>query len=180
MLLCWFSVICLWYRVYSIDNGLGISPPRGWRSWNAYGPQMNQNLAIKSIDILLDKSRLVNGNPTSLYELGYSHIGIDDGWEQCNSVGNYFHNDTAPNGWALIDLSKYTNLTSLIKYSHNRNVGIGWYFNNCGCTEHDPYPANELNDVKFLRMYDFDGIKLDSCGSSKNISNWSYLINITS
>ena len=33
------------------------------------------------IDMLVDKSRTVDGQPTSLKDLGYDMIGIDEGWE---------------------------------------------------------------------------------------------------
>ena len=33
------------------------------------------------IDMLVDKSRTVDGQPASLKDLGYDMIGIDEGWE---------------------------------------------------------------------------------------------------
>ena len=36
------------------------------------------------IDMLVDKSRTVDGQPTSLKDLGYDMIGIDEGWEVCD------------------------------------------------------------------------------------------------
>ena len=33
--------------------------------------------------------------------------------------------------------------------------------------------------MAFLREYEFDGVKLDGCASSHNISNWQHLINNT-
>ena len=93
--------------------------------------------------------------------------------------GHYFHNDTAPEGWPIINTNRFSDLTSLVSYAHNKQTKLGWYMNNCICSENDTYPANEVNDVSFLRMYDFDGIKLDGCGTSKNISNWQSLINST-
>mmetsp|Transcript_71242 Transcript_71242/g.87389 ORF Transcript_71242/g.87389 Transcript_71242/m.87389 type:complete len:428 (-) Transcript_71242:1030-2313(-) len=165
--------------VNSVDNGLGLKPPLGWRSWNAYHGGINQDLIVKCIDAVTDTSRLVDGVPTSLADLGYNRVGVDDNWQTCDSNGNYFHNDTAPNGWAVINNSTFPNVTALVEYAHNKNVLIGWYFNNCICRENNTYPANEVNDVNFLRMYDFDGVKLDGCGTSHNISNWQHLINIT-
>ena len=35
------------------------------------------------MDALVDKSRSVGGVPTSLKDLGYDMIGIDEGWEGC-------------------------------------------------------------------------------------------------
>ena len=172
--------------VDSINNGLGIKPPMGWRSWNAYGSHVTQTLVEECVDALLDKSRSVNGVATSLFDIGYNRVGIDDGWQQCNSTdsegranGNYFHNDTAPNGWAILNNVTFSDLGSMVNYAHSKNVKVDWYMNNCICKEFNPYPANEVNDVLFLRRYDLDGVKLDGCGTSHNISNWQRLINKT-
>ena len=51
--------------------------------------------------------------------------------------------------------------------------------NNCICNEQEAYPANMVNDVAFLREYDFDGVKFDGCSSSKNITYWQEMINAT-
>ena len=166
--------------VSSIDNGLGLTPPQGWRSWNAYHHNISQQLMTDCINALIDKSRNVDGKPTSLAALGFDQLGVDDAWQACDSTGHYWHNDTAPNGWPNINMTRFPDLRSMIDYAHKNGVGVGWYLNTCYCSEHNPYPANEVNDVNFLRYYDFDGVKLDSCGSSANITNWAQLINITS
>lgn len=77
-------------------------------------------------------------------------------------------------------MTRFPDLAKMVAYAHQKGLAVGWYFNNCQCSEHEAYPANEANDVDFLRYYDFDGVKLDGCGTSKNISNWQHLINITS
>lgn len=32
-----FAILFIVSSVYAIDNGLGITPPMGWRSWNCFG-----------------------------------------------------------------------------------------------------------------------------------------------
>ena len=80
----------------AIDNGLGLVPPRGWRSWNAYTCTDSSNTTLTGGNILtdavmraafhavLDKSRSVGGKPTTLASLGYDYVSMDDGWQQCN------------------------------------------------------------------------------------------------
>eukprot|EP01084_Bolivina_argentea_P126411 223834_1 len=167
----------------SIDNGLGVNPPMGWRSWNCYNRNINQTVIQSVIDAMVDRSRTVNGKPTSYADVGYSEVGVDDNWQFClqngSAPGHYFHNDTAPNGYAIVNTSRFHDLAGLVEYAHSKKVGLGWYMNNWICSEHPKYPANEVNDVNFLRMYDLDGVKLDSGSSSGNISNWQRLINET-
>ena len=71
--------------VAAIDNGLGLTPPRGWRSWNQFDTGITQELIEAQYAALADRSRLVDGAATSLLDLGYATAGIDDGWQKCNS-----------------------------------------------------------------------------------------------
>eukprot|EP00041_Stephanoeca_diplocostata_P006679 m.91082 g.91082 ORF g.91082 m.91082 type:complete len:157 (+) comp16486_c0_seq3:56-526(+) len=86
-------VFLLWivglHRTNAIDNGIGLTPPRGWRSWNAFDCMTNDTIITDAhmraqMIAVLDKSRMVNGVPTSLAELGFDYISMDDGWQQCN------------------------------------------------------------------------------------------------
>jgi hypothetical protein len=71
-------------RVFGIDNGLGVTPPQGWRSWNAYDCTSDDRIITQAhveaqFAAAVDKSRLVDGVPTSLAQLGFEYISIDDG-----------------------------------------------------------------------------------------------------
>lgn len=35
--------------------------------------------------IMRNRSRTVNGNPTSLWDVGYTHAGLDDGYQACGT-----------------------------------------------------------------------------------------------
>jgi len=41
----------------ALDNGLALTPPMGWRSWNAYGPHINQDLMDNAAEMMVDTSR---------------------------------------------------------------------------------------------------------------------------
>ena len=44
------------------------------------------------MDALVDRSRTVDGKPTSLLDLGYNRIGLDDSWQECGAgVNGSFH-----------------------------------------------------------------------------------------
>jgi alpha-galactosidase len=154
----------------------------GWRSWNRFHFDIDQPLIEAELDVLVDKSRMVDGTPTSLAELGYNNGGIDDGWQACDTSkryndGRYFHNDTSPNGWPVVNHTLFPDIPGMVKRAHAKGLGINWYMNNCRCSEQNAYPANEANDVAWLVDNGFDGVKLDGCGSSMNTSNWNRLIN---
>ena len=43
------------------------------------------------MDAMVERSRTVDGKPTSLLDLGYKHIGLDGGWNQCFAENHTFH-----------------------------------------------------------------------------------------
>lgn len=81
---------------------------------------------------------------------------------------------------------------------HRLGLKIGWYGNNCGCSEHQNVPSwgppasasegatdesltdgikHYAGDVKAVLDFGFDGIKLDGCGEFRNLSVWAQLLN---
>lgn len=143
----------------AIDNGLGVTPPKGWRSWNFYLSTVNQTVMKAQMDAAVDKSRSVNGVPTSLAELGYDLIAMDDGWQKCNCStrgdldgslptcnncmsekygpgsggGCSFHSDGSrgPVGTPVVDTRRFPNMSALVFYGHSLGLRVGGYLNNC-------------------------------------------------
>ena len=62
-------------RTAAIDNGLGVTPPRGWRSWNQLGTNIHQAIIESQYAALASRSRMVDGVATSLLDLGYASAG---------------------------------------------------------------------------------------------------------
>ena len=62
------------------------SPPRGWRSWNLYGNNVNQTLITGIMDGMVKKQTFGGGKPTSLCDLGYCDVGLDDHWQNCTRI----------------------------------------------------------------------------------------------
>eukprot|EP01051_Picozoa_sp_SAG22_P017158 SAG22_NODE_2581_length_2419_cov_1.480603_1_plen_159_part_00 len=76
-LLAAFLILLLASGAGAIDNGLGITPPRGWRSWNLFHGAINTSVMESQMAAVLDKSRTVGGVPTSLASLGFDWISMD-------------------------------------------------------------------------------------------------------
>ena len=68
--------------VLAVDNGIGLTPPMGWRHWKAFYANIDQSILERTMDELTTK-RPVDGEPTSLAELGYLYVGLDDHWQNC-------------------------------------------------------------------------------------------------
>jgi len=187
----------------AIDNGLGITPPRGWRSWNLFGPAINDTVMRAQMDAVLDSSRKVNGVPTTLASLGFDWISMDDGWQKCNcstrgsidpslptcpvckTGGCSWHTPDSEGGKPIVDLHKFPDMKAMVDHGHSLGLKVGSYMNNCVCMEGgDPPMGNHCNgethyeqDVAFLVENGFDGVKIDNCGASHNVTHWSELMN---
>lgn len=138
---------------------------------------------IKSqIDAVTDKTRMVNGKPTSLLDLGYEYVGLDDGWMECNSgPGGVGYHDA--DGSPIVDTEKFPGgLAPLTSYGHSKGVKMGWYLCACGCPDQqvDPTQKRYRGDVNALVDWGFDAVKIDGGGNMHNDSYFVELLNRTS
>jgi len=175
--------------VVAKDNGLGLTPPMGWRSWNLFGADVTQELIQGIMLGMTSRARTVDGVPTSLCDLGYCDVGLDDNWQQCGSYGadefTYHSEDT---GYPVINTDRFPDMKAMTDYAHSLNLTAGWYGNNCICKDHcgsgkqhneDQGGACYQGDVDSLVSFGFDGVKLDNCGDQKDLQLWSDLITAT-
>ena len=87
--------------------------------------QVNQELLESQILGLTRRKNSINGKPTSLHDLGYSSIGLDDGWQACgHGVNGSYHDE---HGDPLVDKSKFPSLSDMTAKGHAANVTMGWY-----------------------------------------------------
>ena len=170
----------------AIDNGLGLRPPRGWRSWNQFQCAINQSLVEAQYSALASRVRDVDGAPTSLLDLGYTTAGIDDCWQKCDSGpdGVGFHD---AQGYPVVDVALFPDMRAMAAKAKRLGLTPGWYGNNCHCSEQRPSCALSANgsdacfagDVKATLDFGFESIKLDGCGVQKNVTHYAALFNAT-
>lgn len=185
----------------ALNDGLARTPPMGWRSWNLFGKNVTQDIMTAIIRGMADRKRTVDGVPTSLCDLGYCHVGLDDNWHQGKHYGENngqctYHDDK---GNPLVNTERFPDFRAMTNTAHALNLTVGWYLNNCLCHERCKGP-NSLNtsiderifkgknieghadqrcyegDVEALVNYGFDGVKLDACGDQKDLNLWHRLL----
>jgi alpha-galactosidase len=163
----------------ALDNGRGIVPPRGWRSWDAFENSVNQTLQMEQVDRLVDRGRTVDGEPTSLLDLGYNRIGLDDAWQDCGKGVNHSFHD--PTGKPLIRPDRFPDMAAMNAYAKSKGIGSGWYLNTCDCCEKGALQPmwSAAGDARAVKELGFDGLKLDSCGPSQALDEWARLLNAT-
>merc|ERR1719401_2150442 len=89
------------------------------------------------------RTRDVDGRKTSLADLGYVSVGLDDGWQHCRGgVNGSFHD---AEGNPLIDTRKFPSMKNMTDHGHSLGLKVGWYMNNCMCNENSPQKWNWWN-----------------------------------
>lgn len=161
------------------DNGLARTPPLGWRSWNLYGGDVSQKRIEGIMDAMVkrDPRYTVDGKPTSLCDLGYCDVGLDDNWQRCGKYGaeEYTYHDE--DGNPIVNTDTFPSLKNMTSKAHSLGLTAGFYGNNCICSDHK---TNERKfyqgDVNALREFGFDSWKLDGCGAQLDLQLWNDLI----
>ena len=69
----------------------------------------------------------------SFADLGYVHCGLDDFWQECGAGVNGSFHDVEGN--PLVDTTAFPNLTAMVKHGNAGGLKVGWYMNNCKCSE---------------------------------------------
>jgi alpha-galactosidase len=163
------------------EDGLARTPPQGWRSWNLYGSRVNQQLIEGIMDGMVKKDRMVDWQDgkgpvaTSLLDLGYNDVGLDDNWQKCGdsgakAAGNNFHDAT---GAPVVNTDLFPNMKSMTDHAHSLKLTAGWYGNNCICSEHHTSdPKYYSGDVTALHTFGFDAVKLDGCGVQTDLQEF--------
>jgi alpha-galactosidase len=178
-------VLLLATCVKAIDNGLGRTPPRGWRSWNQFHCSINQSLIESQYAERVDRSRLADGVPTSLLDLGYRTAGIDDCWQACDSgLGGVGFHDAS--GYPVVNRTLFPDMRAMAAKARALGLVAGWYGNNCHCSEQrqscamgNGSDACFVGDVKATMDFGFESIKLDGCGVQTNATHYARLLNAT-
>ena len=121
-----------------------------------------------------------------------------DGWQDCNcstrqdtdpskpkcpglcfpSDSCTFHDTKAPH-WPKVRPDRFPDMKSLVQFGHSLGLKVGTYLNNCICMEAGNSPTHYDEDVAWLLDMGFDGVKIDACSSSHNVSHWAALFNAT-
>ena len=168
--------------------GVALTPPLGWRSWNAYHLTVTQS-AVSAAGVALaaarnGSGRLDAGGAYSFRALGFVDVGLDDGWQACGKgVEGKFR---GPDGLPLVNRARFPNLHKMVAGLHALRLRAGFYLNNCECREvpdgaqgnttdyvrNFPGDSAYRGDVQVARSAGFDSLKIDNCGPWINMDTY--------
>ncbi|KAL4569996.1 hypothetical protein LXL04_025645 [Taraxacum kok-saghyz] len=132
-----------------LANGLGVTPPMGWNSWNHFGCNINESTIRETADAIIS---------TGLAKLGYKYVNIDDCWAEStrDKQGNFVaKKSTFPSG-----------IKALADYVHNKGLKLGIYTDSGSMTCSKKMPGSlgyEEQDAKTFASWGIDYLKYDNC-----------------
>ena len=130
------------------DNGVALTPPMGWSSWNTFRNRISEKLILETAQALKDKG---------LLDAGYKYVNLDDCWQSSlrdkngELVGDY---ETFPSG-----------IPYLVKEVNKLGFKLGAYTSNGTLTCED-LPASlgrEQFDAYTLAKWGVEYFKYDYC-----------------
>ncbi|MFV0377824.1 MAG: glycoside hydrolase family 27 protein [Mangrovibacterium sp.] len=131
-------------------EGLVLTPPMGWNSWNTFATDIDESLIKEIADALVE---------TGLRDAGYVYLVLDDGWAamQRDKDGNL-----------VGDPKKFPGgMEALGEYIHAKGLKFGIY--NCaGSKTCGGYPGSrghEYQDAQTYANWGVDFLKYDWCNT---------------
>lgn len=145
------AVICLALSTKAQKfEGLALTPPMGWNSWNTFQTHINEQLVKDIADAIV---------ASGMRDAGYTYIVLDDGWmaKERDSQGNLVPDpEKFPHG-----------IKALADYIHAKGLKFGLY--NCAGTETCAgYPGTrgyEYQDARNYAAWEIDYLKFDWCNT---------------
>lgn len=131
-------------------EGLALTPPMGWSSWNKFGEDINEDQIKAIADALVS---------TGLRDAGYVYVNLDDCWHAPgrDADGNPMcHPVKFPSG-----------IKALADYMHERGLKLGIY-SDAGyrtCAEMFGSAGHEYQDALQYARWGVDYLKYDWCNT---------------
>lgn len=150
-LICWVA----FQAIFSSANaqiqkkqGLALTPPMGWNSWNTFRCDgLNEQLVKDIADIM---------STNGMREAGYEYVNLDDCWQ----IGRY------PDGKIMIDSVRFpSGIKALADYVHSKGLKLGIY-SDAGlltCAKKPGGFGYEEIDAQTYAEWGVDYLKYDFC-----------------
>jgi len=165
-----YSILCLLLslsvfilfssQAKALDNGLALTPPMGWNSWNTFRCDVSEVLIKEMADAM---------TTTGLKSAGYEYIVIDDCWQ----VGR------DENGNILPDPDRFpSGMKALVDYVHSKGLKFGIY-SDAGrktCQGRPGSRGYEFQDARQYAAWGVDYLKYDWCYHGQQDPYESYAI----
>jgi alpha-galactosidase len=130
-------------------NGLALTPPMGWNSWNKFACNVNEQVVRAAADAMVS---------SGMKDAGYRYVIIDDCWQGARDANGNIQPDPArfPSG-----------MKALADYIHGKGLKFGIY-SDAGTKTCGGRPGShgyEVQDAKQYAAWGADYLKYDWCNT---------------
>ena len=130
-------------------NGLALTPPMGWNSWNKFGCNIDAELIRRAADAMVS---------SGAKEAGYRYVVIDDCWQ----------GERDANGTIQPDAARFpAGIKALADYVHSLGLKFGIY-SDAGsktCAGRPGSRGFEFQDARQYALWGVDYLKYDWCNT---------------
>lgn len=140
-------------------EGLALTPPMGWNSWNKFACDVDENLIKETADAMVS---------SGLKDAGYEYIVIDDCW----------HGERDSLGFIQADPDRFpSGIRALADYVHSKGLKFGIYsdagWQTCGGKPGSR--GREYQDAMTYASWGVDYLKYDWCNTEGLKAEGAYL-----
>jgi alpha-galactosidase len=161
-LLAWFLLFLAFLSLAdtsrALDNGLALTPPMGWNSWNKFGCNVSEDLIKSMADGMVS---------SGMKDAGYQYVVIDDCWQVRRDE----------NGNIVPDAERFpSGMKALGDYIHAKGLKFGIY-SDAGektCAGRPGSMGHEYQDALMYAKWGVDYLKYDWCHSGKRNAEEAY------
>ncbi|OOG59698.1 glycoside hydrolase family 27 protein [Rhodanobacter sp. C03] len=140
------------------SNGLALTPPMGWNSWNKFACNINESVIHAAADALVS---------SGMKDAGYQYVVIDDCW----------HGERDSNGDIQADPKRFpSGIKALADYIHGKGLKFGIY-SDAGkktCADRPGSRGFEYQDARQYAAWGVDYLKYDWCSTGSQDAKSSY------
>jgi alpha-galactosidase len=140
------------------DNGVALTPPMGWNSWNKFGCEVSEELLKSMADGMV---------ASGMQDAGYQYVVIDDCWQVSRDA----------DGNIVPDPKQFpSGMKALGAYIHSKGLKFGIY-SDAGektCAGRPGSMGHEYQDAIMYAKWGVDYLKYDWCHTGKRNAEEAY------
>ncbi len=146
--------------VNKAPNGLALTPPMGWNSWNKFACDNNEQTVRATVDAMV---------ASGMRDAGYRYVVIDDCWQTARDA----------NGFIVADPHKFpSGIKALADYVHSRGLKFGIYSDagRLTCGGRPASQGHEYQDALTYARWGVDYLKYDWCSTGDRNAQEAYAV----
>jgi alpha-galactosidase len=145
-------------RAGEMPNGVALTPPMGWNSWNKFACNVNEATVRATADAMVS---------SGMRDAGYVYVVIDDCW----------HGPRDKDGFITADAAKFpSGMKALADYVHSKGLKFGLY-SDAGrhtCGGRPGSQGYEYQDALTYARWGVDYLKYDWCDTGTRNAEEAY------